>query len=97
MLWQRPMEKIPVITFTADGKFTDNGAIKALYHVSDDCSNPALAPGSGVYEVRDHSILFSFADGRKVKIAFLGSGYDIKNRSPLSMTMGFNEDEMRRR
>ena len=37
--------KIPVITFTADGQFTDNGAIRALYHESDDCTNPGLAPG----------------------------------------------------
>ena len=39
--------KIPVITFTADGQFTDNGAIKALYHESDYCTNPGLMPGSG--------------------------------------------------
>ncbi|MGZ8558732.1 MAG: hypothetical protein ACXWWC_10375, partial [Chitinophagaceae bacterium] len=31
--------KIPVISFTADGQFTDNGAIKALYHESDYCTN----------------------------------------------------------
>ena len=73
-----------------------NIGVKTLYHVSDDCTNPALAPGSGVYEVRDHSILFSFSDGRKVKVAFLGSGYDIKNHSPVTMSMGFNEDEMRK-
>jgi hypothetical protein len=88
--------KIPVITFSADGRFTDKGAIKALYHVSDDCTNPEVAPGSGVYEVKDHSIVFSFTDGRKVKVAFLGSAYDIKNHSPAAMTMGFNEDEMRK-
>jgi hypothetical protein len=90
-------EKIPVITFSADGRFTDNGAIKALYHVSDDCTNPGVAPGSGTYEVKDHSVVFNFSDGRKIKVAFLGSGYDIKNHSPATMTMGFNEDEMRRR
>jgi hypothetical protein len=89
-------EKIPVITFTADGKFTDNGAIKALYHASDDCTNPGLAPGPGEYEVKNHSILFTFSDGRKIRVAFLGAGYDIKNQSPATMTMGFNEDEMRR-
>ena len=88
--------KIPVITFTADGQFTDNGAIKALYHESDDCTNPGLMPGSGTYEVKNHSVLFSFSDGRKIKVAFLGAGYDIKNQSPATLTMGFNEDEMRR-
>ena len=89
-------EKIPVITFTADGRFTDNGAIKALYHASDDCTNPGLAPGSGTYEVKNHSVLFSFSDGRKINVAFLGSGYDINNQSPATLTMGNNEDEMRR-
>jgi hypothetical protein len=89
-------EKIPVITFTADGRFTDKGAIKALYHASDDCTNPGLAPGSGTYEVKNHSVLFSFSDGRKIKIAFMGSGYNINNQSPATLTMGFNEDEMRR-
>ncbi|HWR33064.1 MAG TPA: hypothetical protein VN451_06045, partial [Chitinophagaceae bacterium] len=70
-------EKIPVITFTADGRFTDKGAIKALYHESDDCTNPGLAPGSGTYEVKNHSVLFHFSDGRKINVAFLGSGYNI--------------------
>lgn len=88
-------EKIPVITFTADGRFTDNGAIKALYHASDDCTNPGLAPGSGTYEVKNHSVLFSFSDGRKIKVAFMGSGYNKSNQSPATLTMGFNEDEMR--
>jgi hypothetical protein len=88
--------KIPVITFTADGRFTDKGAIKALYHESDDCTNPGLAPGSGTYEVRNHSVLFHFSDGRKIKVAFLGAGYDIKNQSPATLTMGANEDQMRR-
>lgn len=89
-------EKIPVITFTADGKFTDKGAIKALYHASDDCTNPGLAPGSGTYEVKNHSVLFSFSDGRKINVAFMGTGYNKNNQSPATLRMGFNEDEMRR-
>ena len=88
--------KVPVISFTTNGQFTDKGAIKALYHESDDCTNPGLAPGSGTYEVKNHSILFSFSDGRKIKVAFMGAGYDIKNQSPATLTMGFNEDEMRK-
>jgi hypothetical protein len=88
--------KIPVITFTADGRFTDNGAIKALYHESDYCTNPGLMPGSGTYEVKNYSVIFSFNDGRKIKVAFLGSGYNMNNQSPATLTMGFNEDDMRR-
>jgi len=49
-----------------------------------------------MYEVKNHSALFSFSDGRKINVAFLGTGYDIKNQSPATLTMGFNEDEMRR-
>lgn len=89
-------EKIPIISFTADGRFTDKGAIKALYHESDACTNPGLDPGSGTYEVKNHSVLFRFSDGRKINVAFLGAGYDIKNPSPASLTMGFNEDPMTR-
>jgi hypothetical protein len=87
---------IPFIRFSADGRFTDKGAIKALYHQSDDCANPGLVSGEGTYEVKNHSVLFSFSDGRKISVAFLGSGYDIKNQSPATIRMGFNEDEMRK-
>ncbi len=88
--------KIPVISFTTDGRFTDKGAIKALYHESGDCTTTGLAPGSGTYEVKNHSVLFHFSDGRKINVAFLGADYDIKNQSPATLTMGANEDQMRR-
>jgi hypothetical protein len=89
--------KIPAITFTADGRFTDNGAIRVLYHDYNDCINPALTPGSGTYVVKDYSITFNYADGRKIKIAFLGTEYDIKNQGPAVLRMSSNEDPMTRR
>ena len=85
---------IPVITFTADGKFTDNGAVRILYHNGTNCVNPGFKPGSGTYEVKDYTITFNYTDGRKVKIAFLGTEYDIKNQSPATLRMSFNEDPM---
>lgn len=88
--------KIPSITFTADGRFTDNGAVRILYHEYVDCINPAIKPGSGTYAVKDYSILFSYTDGRKIKLAFLGADYDIRNQSPPTLRMSSNEDEMRR-
>lgn len=88
--------KIPSIGFTTDGKFTDNGALKELYHEYNNCLNPALTPGSGSYEVKDYTILFNYTDGRKVKLAFLGAGFDKNNPSPLTLRMSFNEDEMKR-
>ena len=86
--------KIPFITFTTDGKFTDNGAMKVLYHEYIDCINPAIAPGSGTYEVKNYTVIFKYTDGRKIKIAFLGAEYDIKNPSPAKLLMSFNEDPM---
>ena len=88
--------KIPAITFTADGRFSDNGAIRVLYHDYNDCINPAVVPGSGTYEVKDYSITFNYADGRKIKIAFLGADYDISNQSPAKLMMSSNEDPMMR-
>jgi hypothetical protein len=86
--------KIPSISFTRDGKFTDDGALRVLYHEYLDCINPALQPGSGTYEVKDHTVHFNYADGRKIRIAFIGTGYDIKNQSPTELRMSNNEDPL---
>lgn len=86
--------KIPSISFAADGRFTDNGAIRVLYHEYNDCINPAITPGSGTYEVKDYTITFSYSDGRTIKIAFLGTECDLRNQSPPILRMSNNEDPM---
>lgn len=86
--------KIPSITFTTDGRFTDKGAVRVLCHEYNDCTNPGMIPGSGAYEVKDYTITFSYSDGRKIKLAFLGADYDIKNQSPAKLMMSSNEDPM---
>lgn len=88
--------KIPTISFTAAGRFTDNGAVRVLYHEYNDCINPALLPGSGTYEVKDFTIIFNYTDGRKIKIAFLGTEYNIRDQSPKVLLMSSNEDPMTR-
>lgn len=87
-------EIIPVITFTADGRFTDNGVVRTLYHDGTNCVNPGFIPGSGNYTVKDFTVTFNYTDGRKVKIAFLGTDYDKSNPSPATLRMSFNEDPM---
>ena len=87
---------IPSISFTPDGKFVDKGAIRILYHEYTECLNPAMTPGSGTYEVRNHTAIFSYSDGRKIKIAMPGTGFDKNNSSPASLTLSFNEDVMKR-
>lgn len=86
---------IPSITFSSDRKFTDNGAVRVLYHEYVDCINPAVKPGSGTYEVKDHTVIFNYTDGRKIKIAFIGTGYNPKNAT--SLWMSFNQDELKLR
>ena len=58
---------------------------------------PALAPGSGTYELKNHSIIFQYSDGRKIKIAFTEAGFDKNNADPSStIVVGFNNDVLKR-
>jgi hypothetical protein len=70
--------------------------LKILVHETVDCLNAAKDPGSGTYEVKNYSITFNYSDGRKIKIAFIGSDYDKNNQSPATLTLSFNEDVLRR-
>jgi hypothetical protein len=88
--------KIPSITFTSSGTFTDNGALKELYHEYISCLNPAVTSGSGKYMVNDYSIIFNYTDGRKIVLAFLGAGYNKTDPSPQTLTMSYNEDPLTR-
>jgi hypothetical protein len=86
--------KVPSITFTSGGKFTDNGAIKELYHEYISCLNPAVTSGSGQYTVNDYSIIFKYTDGRKIVLAFLGAGYNKADPSPATIRLSYNEDPL---
>ena len=87
---------IPSISFTPDGKFIDKAALRILYHEYVDCLNPALTPGSGTYEIKNHSAIFTYNDGRIIKIAVTGTGFDKNNSSPATLTLSFNEDVMKK-
>jgi hypothetical protein len=90
-------EKIPVITFTADGHFTDQGAMKVLDHEVTNEFAITQAPGAGTYSVEDHTITFRYEDGRVHLLAYPGTDYDGANRSPPVLTLGFNEDPLKRK
>jgi len=85
---------IPMISFTADGKFTDKGAIRILHHEYVECLNPGMIPGSGNYDVKDFTINFRYNDGRLIKIAFMGSEYDKNVLSPAKLILSTNEDPL---
>jgi hypothetical protein len=87
---------IPSISFTPDGKFIDKGALRILYHEYTDCLNPAITIGGGTYEVKNHSLIFNYTDGRKIKIAVTGNGIDKNNPAPAMLPLSFNEDVLKR-
>jgi hypothetical protein len=53
----------PLVTFTRDGHFEDRGGFATPCTSAPDPN----APGSGTYEIRDYSLVLSYADGRTVK------------------------------
>ena len=80
MSWMNGMER----SLPSPLRMTENLLTKGypvLYHEYVDCLNPALAPGSGTYELKNHSIIFQYSDGRKIKIAFTEAGFDKNNAS----------------
>ena len=87
---------IPSISFTPDGKFRDNGALRILYHEYTDCLNEGLKPGSGTYEVKNNSVIFNYTDGRKIKIAYPATGFDKNNSSPATLLLSNNSDVLKR-
>jgi hypothetical protein len=88
---------IPAISFTNDGKFTDRGALRVLYHEYVDCLNLALTPGSGTYDVKNHSIIFNYSDGRKIKIAFTEAGFSRNNADASAVIrVSYNDDVLRK-
>lgn len=87
---------IPSISFTPDGKFRDNGALRILYHEYIECLNPALTPGSGIYEVKNNSVIFNYTDGRKIKIAYTGADAERNNSNSATLVLSYNSDMLTR-
>jgi hypothetical protein len=88
--------KIPKITFSGDGRFTDDGALNVLEHCLYKLYATTRKPGEGTYEVKNYTILFHYADGREFTAAFLGLTYTKGDRTPAALTLGFNDDTLKR-
>jgi hypothetical protein len=43
------------------------------------------------------AVIFTYSDGRKIKLAFLGAEYAKDNPSPPTLRMSYNEDKLVRR
>jgi hypothetical protein len=88
--------KVPKITFSADGRFTDDGALNVLEHCLYRLYHTTRKPGQGTYEVRNYTIVFTYDDGRRFTSAFLGLTYKRGDRTPAALTLGFNDDTLKR-
>ena len=61
-----PVGQRPVFRFSSDGKFSDEGVFATFLKSGD----PRLdAAGTGVYEVRDFTLILRFSDGRVKQLA----------------------------
>ncbi len=74
-VYQRDMGREPVISFTAEGRFSDQGALYWIRHVrgySEDRQDANL--GEGTYEVSNYTLILRYDDGRQIRIAFFDAG-----------------------
>jgi hypothetical protein len=80
------------ITFRKDGTFTDRGALKVLDHSLYQYYSIADGGGSGKYAIKDHTIIFTYSDGRVLHIAFPGLEFNPSDPSPATLCLSFNQD-----
>jgi hypothetical protein len=61
-----PVGQRPVLRFSSDGKFSDEGVFATFLKSGDPRQDAA---GTGVYEVRDFTLILRFSDGRVKQLA----------------------------
>jgi hypothetical protein len=94
--FQEDQGKVPKITFSADGTFRDDGALKVLEHNPYPLYGICRKPGEGTYEVKNWTIRFRYGDGREFKAACLGLAAKAGEQRPKELILGFNHDTMKR-
>jgi len=88
--------KIPRITFTEQGRFKDEGAVKILEHSTYTLYSTGSKPGEGTYEVKNWTLLLHYSDGREFTTAFLGLGAKPMDSQPAELVLGYNHDKLKR-
>ncbi|HTQ63888.1 MAG TPA: hypothetical protein VMI12_03780, partial [Puia sp.] len=85
------------ISFTGDGKFTDNGVIQLLEHLPTTCNLIEPQNGQGSYEIKNNSILFHYANGLTIQTAISGLNIDNGNLSTEKLFLGWNNDVLEKK
>jgi len=84
------------LRLTAEGRFEDNGAIRAVEHPSYPVT---LSPagGRGRYTLRSHTLILSYDSGVEMRLAFVGLPPDRRAPSPSEIRLGFEPDMLVRK
>jgi hypothetical protein len=85
------------ISFTSDGKFTDNGVIQLLEHLPTTCNVTEPLNGQGSYEIKNNSIFFHYADGLTIQNAISGLNIDNGNLSTSKLFLGWYNDVLEKK
>jgi len=65
-----PDDPQPMISFAEKGTFKDMGAFVTNFTIP--YQDPQRAPGTGTYEIKNFTLILSYADGRKITRSFGG-------------------------
>ena len=73
--------KLKTITFLADGRFVDRGAMQEAFQYTFPKQPGLTNPGTGTYRILDYTIFLDYADGRKVRHSFVVAAHPSKTPS----------------
>jgi hypothetical protein len=59
--------------------------------------NRSKLGGSETYDVKNCPVTFNYSYGRKIKFAFPGAEFDIRNQSPATLLLSYDENLLTRR
>lgn len=85
------------ISFTSDGKFTDDGVIEKLGHLPTTCDFIEPKNGQGTYEIKHNSIFFHYIDGITIQNAVSGLNIDNGNLSTSKLFLGWYNDVLEKK
>jgi hypothetical protein len=80
------------IAFTTDGQFEDQGVLRSIEHSATTCNEALPEKAKGTYEIREHSIIFHYANGLTTQAAL--AEFDLHSGvcSPDKLILGWHND-----
>ncbi len=85
------------ISFTKDGKFSDNGVVRSLEHLPTSCNAAAPVSGEGTYEIKSNSLLFHYNNEIIIQTAVSGLNIEKTNASPDKLFLGPYSDVLQKK